>query len=124
MFNYFRPPQLPQTPVGGWFFRELNFNISPTLLSQVYPQKFPKKLAANEKGLWKLGDLKLVCPNVRRYKLLMFNYLQKFNRFPSAETKVQKNYQSSITSVRPNCHKPMLAVGFLSSVLLISFLII
>jgi hypothetical protein len=36
-----------------------------------------------------VGDLKMVRPNVRRYKILMLSYLQKFNRFPSAETKVQ-----------------------------------
>jgi hypothetical protein len=36
-----------------------------------------------------VGVLKLVRPNVCRYKLLMFNYLQMFKRFPSAETKVQ-----------------------------------
>jgi hypothetical protein len=39
--------------------------------------------------LWQVGVLKFVCPNVRRYKLLMLSYLQMFNRFPSAETKVQ-----------------------------------
>jgi hypothetical protein len=33
-----------------------------------------------------VGDLKIVRPNVRRYKLLLFSYLQKFSRFPSAET--------------------------------------
>ena len=40
------------------------------------------------------GHLKRLCPNVRRCKLLLLNYLQKFSRFPSAETKVQKNSQS------------------------------
>jgi hypothetical protein len=58
MFNHFRPPQLPQYPVGGWFFREFNIPISPTVLSQVYPKKFPKKLAANEKVFAKKWDLK------------------------------------------------------------------
>ncbi len=71
------------------------------------------KMAHNEKGLWQVGHLKHVRPNVRRYKLLLFNYLQKFSRFPSAETKVQKNFQCSITYVSPTCHKPMLgAVAF------------
>ena len=56
MFNYFRQPQLPQTHVGGWFFRELNVNISPTVPSQVYPQKFPKKLAANVQVFMKKGE--------------------------------------------------------------------
>ena len=70
-------------------------------------------VADNVKGLWKLGNLKPVRPNVRPIKLLIFNYLQMYNRFPSAQTKAQKNYKSSITSVRPNCHKPMLAVVFI-----------
>ena len=39
-----------------------------------------------------VGNLKRLCPNVSRYKNLLFNYLQKFRWFPSAETKVQKNY--------------------------------
>jgi hypothetical protein len=46
-------------------------------------------MTANEKGLWQVGALKLIRLNVRQSKLLMFNYLQKLNRFPSAETKVQ-----------------------------------
>ena len=50
------------------------------------------ELTANVQGLWKVGALKLVRPNVCRYKLLMFSYLQMFSRFPSAETNVQKNY--------------------------------
>ncbi len=66
-------------------------------------------IAANEKVLWLVGDLKLVRPNVRRYKLLIFNYLQMFGSFRLPITKVQKNYQSSITSVRP--HLPQYYVG-------------
>jgi hypothetical protein len=62
MFNHFRPPQLPQYPVGGWFFREFNVQISPTVLSQVYPKKFPKKLAANVKVLARVGDLETFRP--------------------------------------------------------------
>jgi hypothetical protein len=46
------------------------------------------KISANEKVLWKLGDLKTFRPNVRPYKLLMFNYLKMIGQFPSAETKV------------------------------------
>jgi len=46
-------------------------------------------IAANVQGLWQVGALKLVHPNVCRYKLLMLSYLQMLNRFPSAETKVQ-----------------------------------
>ena len=75
----------------------------------------PNAVAANEKVLWKLGNLKTFCPNVRRYKLLYFNYLQMIGQFPSAETKVQTNYRSSITSVRPNCHNTMLAAVNFSS---------
>ena len=72
-------------------------------------------MAHNGKGLWKLGDLELVRPNVRRVKLLLFNYLQMFGSFRQPTTNVQKNSQSPITSVRPNCHKPMLSAGKLSS---------
>ena len=89
MSNHFPPPHLPQTHVGGWFFKDFYLIISPTLLSQMYPHNSRKKLAANEKGLWQVGNLKRYCPNVRRYKLLLFNYLPMFKRFPSAETKVQ-----------------------------------
>ena len=57
-----------------------------------------------------VGDLKLVRPNVFRYKLLMFNYLQMFNRFPSAETNVQKKLPNvQLLPSAPTCHKPMLA---------------
>ena len=109
MFNYLRPPHLPQTHVGGRFFREFYSNISPTLLSQMYPQEWPKKLAANEKGLWQVGHLKLNCPNVRRCNLLLFNYLKKFSWFPSAETNVQKNSQSWDLFRQP--HLPQTHVG-------------
>ena len=73
MFNNFRPPQLPQTHVGGWFFREFYSNISPTLLSQMYPHNSRKKLAANEKGLLPFRKLKTFSWNVSPFKLLMFN---------------------------------------------------
>jgi hypothetical protein len=108
MFNHFRPPQLPQYPVGGWFFREFNIPISPTVPSQVYPKKFPKKLAANEKGLWKLGNLKTFCPNVRRYKLLMLSYLQMFGSFRQTEQKYK-----IITNVQllPSAQLPQTPVG-------------
>ena len=66
-----------------------------------------------------VGNLKRCCPNVRRYKLLILSYLPMFKTFPSAETKVQKNYWCSITSVRPTCHKPMLAAGFLGNFIVI-----
>ncbi len=62
MFNNFRPPQLPQTHVGGWFFRDCNTKILPTVPSQVYPQKSPKKLAANGKGLWSGGAFETPLP--------------------------------------------------------------
>ena len=73
MFNHFRPPHLPQTHVGGWFFKEFYLIISQTLLSQMYPHNSRKKLAANEKGLWLVGNLKLLRPNVRQCKKLLFN---------------------------------------------------
>jgi hypothetical protein len=63
-----------------------------------------------------VGDLKLVRPNVCRYKLLMLSYLQMIGSFRLPTTKVQKNSQSSITSVSP--HLPQYYVGgsaFLSS---------
>jgi hypothetical protein len=47
------------------------------------------EITPNEQGLWQVGVLKLVRPNVCRYKLLMLNYLQVLNRIPSAKTKVQ-----------------------------------
>ena len=68
------------------------------------------KLRTTERACGQVGHLKRLCPNVRRYKLLILNYLLMFKRFPSAETKVQKNYCCSITFVRPTCHKPMLCV--------------
>jgi hypothetical protein len=49
-------------PCWRLVFREFNVQISPTVPSQVYPQKFPKKLAANEKVLARVGDLKPVSP--------------------------------------------------------------
>ena len=62
MFNHFRQPHLPQTHVGGWFFKEFYSNISPTLLSQMYPHISRKKLAANEKGLWSGGEIETQLP--------------------------------------------------------------
>ena len=64
------------------------------------------KISANEKGLWQVGHLKLICPNVRRYKLLILNYSSMFKSFPSAEIKLQINYQCSITSVSPLAINP------------------
>jgi hypothetical protein len=74
------------------------------------------KVAHNEKVLWKLRNLKTFCPNVRLCKLLNFNYLQMNSQFPYADNKSTKNYQCSITSVRP--HLPQYYVGgrFLLSV--------
>jgi hypothetical protein len=48
------------------------------------------KVAHNEKVLWKLGDLKLVRPNVRPYKLLYFNYLQMFGSFRPPKQKYKR----------------------------------
>ena len=47
-------------------------------------------IAHNEKGLWKLGNLKTSRPNVRRYKLLMFNYLQMFGSFRPPKQKYKR----------------------------------
>jgi hypothetical protein len=47
-------------------------------------------ITANEKVLWKLGDLKLVRPNVRPYKLLYFNYLQMFGSFRPPKQKYKR----------------------------------
>jgi hypothetical protein len=66
-------------------------------------------LAPNEKVLWQVGALKLIRPNVCRVKLLMLNYLQMLGSFRPPTTKVQKNSQSSITSVSP--HLPQYYVG-------------
>ena len=44
-------------------------------------------MTANEAGLWLVGHLKLLCPNVSRYKNLLLSYLQMLKSFPSAETK-------------------------------------
>ena len=46
-------------------------------------------LQLTKRACGQVGDLKVVRPNVRRYKLLMLSYLQMFNRFPSAETNIQ-----------------------------------
>ena len=40
------------------------------------------RLQPTKRACGQVGDLELVCPNVRRYKLLMFSYLQMYNRFP------------------------------------------
>ena len=42
---------------------------------------------STKRACGQVGNLKLLCPNVRRCKLLIFNYLQMFSWFPSAETK-------------------------------------
>jgi hypothetical protein len=68
-----------------------------------------RNVAPTCRACGQVGVLKLVCPNVRRYKLLMLSYLQKFKRFPSAETKVHKKSKCSITSVSP--HLPQTHVG-------------
>jgi hypothetical protein len=67
-------------------------------------------MAYNEKVLWKVGDLKHVRPNVRRYKLLMFNYLQMFGSFRQPKQKYKRipNVQSLPSA--PTCHNTMLAV--------------
>ena len=46
-----------------------------------------KKLHLTKRACGQVGHLKCLCPNVRRYKLLLLSYLPMFKRFPSAETK-------------------------------------
>jgi hypothetical protein len=47
-------------------------------------------IADNEQGLWSGGGFETrLTQTSARYKLLLFNYLQKLSRFPSAETNVQ-----------------------------------
>jgi hypothetical protein len=71
------------------------------------------------------GGGELVRWNVCRYKLLIFNYLQMFNRFPSAETKRGRpcgtiKFQIGVARAiqllpsAPVCHKPMLVAGLFS----------
>jgi hypothetical protein len=50
-----------------------------------------KRLPITNRACGQVGDLKLVCWNFCRYKLLMLSYLPMFNRFPSAEIKVWKS---------------------------------
>ena len=83
--------------------------ITNHFLSSILRQIAVLRLPPTDRACGQVGDLKHFRPNVCRYKLLMFNYLQMFKRFPSAETKVQKNYQCSITSVSP--HLPQTHVG-------------
>jgi hypothetical protein len=72
------------------------------------------QFAANEKVLWLVGDLKLVRPNVRRYKLLMFNYLQMLASFRPTEQKYKRITKVQLLPSAPTCHNTMLgAVLFL-----------
>ena len=71
------------------------------------------RVATNVKGLWKLGNLKPICPNVRRYKLLMFNYLQMFGGFRPTEQKYKRITNVQSLPSAPNCHNTMLAVVFI-----------
>ena len=60
-------------------------------------------------------DLKLVRPNVRRYKLLMLNYLQMFGSFRQPTTKVQKKFKVQLLPSAHTCHKQMLGAGSFSN---------
>ena len=87
MSNHFRPPHLPQTHVGGWFLRNfisLFHQFSCPKCTRTIPEK---NLPPTKRACGQVGKLKLLRLNDRRYKNLLFNYLQKFKRFPSAETK-------------------------------------
>jgi hypothetical protein len=44
-------------------------------------------MSANEKVLWSGGGFETRPPNVCRYKLLMFNYLQMFGSFRQPKQK-------------------------------------
>jgi hypothetical protein len=66
-------------------------------------------MAANEKVLWLVGDLKLVRPNVRRYKLLMFNYLQMLGSFRPPKQKYKSIPKVQLLPSAPTCHNTMLA---------------
>ena len=71
-----------------WLTRDNGSTCYPSDIPDWFPNRFDfyffNTVSANEKVLWKLGYLKTFCPNVRRYKLLYFNYLQMFTDVPSA----------------------------------------
>jgi hypothetical protein len=69
-------------------------------------------LAANVKVLWLVGALKLVRPNVRRYKLLMFNYLQMIGSFRPPKQKYKRITKVQLLPSAPTCHNTMLCVVF------------
>jgi hypothetical protein len=70
-------------------------------------------VAHNEKVLWLVGALKLVRPNVCRYKLLMFNYLQIFGSFRPLKQKYERIPKVQLLPSAPTCHNTMLcAVAF------------
>jgi hypothetical protein len=75
-------------------------------------------IATNEQGLWQVGVLKLVCPNVCRYKLLMMSYLQMLGSFRPPKQKYNKIPNVQILPSAPTCHKPMLVAGIVVSLLL------
>jgi hypothetical protein len=57
--------------------------------------------------------LKLVRPNVCRYKLLMFNYLQTLGSFRPPKQKYKKVPKVQLLPSAPTCHNTMLvAVAF------------
>jgi hypothetical protein len=62
-----------------------------------------------------VGALKLVCPNVRRYKLLMLNYLQMFGSFRQPKQMYNRISNVQLLPSAPTCHNTMLCAVFLSS---------
>ena len=68
------------------------------------------KITANEKVLWLVGALKLVRPNVCRYKLLMLSYLQMFGSFRPPKQKYNRIPRVQLLPSAPTCHNTMLAV--------------
>jgi hypothetical protein len=66
-------------------------------------------ITANEKVLWQVGALKLVRPNVRPYKLLMFSYLQMLGSFRPPKQKYKRITKVQLLPSAPTCHNTMLA---------------
>jgi hypothetical protein len=66
-------------------------------------------VADNEKVLWQVGALEPVRPNVCRYKLLMFNYLQMLGSFRQPKQKYKRIPKVQLLPSAPTCHNTMLA---------------
>ena len=73
-----------------------------------------KNLPPTKRACGQVGDLKLVRPNVCRYKLLMFNYLQMFGSFRPTEQKYKRIPKVQLLPSAPTCHNTMLAAVFIA----------